>query len=396
MTDFAGPPKSEPDLDLPEPEAEPPVLEPGPPAPASEAAALEPEAHARPLEPVASGPPPPSVETTRRLLGASFDLLGRASDDMRRASFYIGLIVLVMVGPLALATLAIETVSIHKTGDEMAALYEAGLEAWEGLLAILFALGLLAAYFESRIMAATILGAHWVGRPVSVRGSLARSRMAFLFVVIAWFIVLIPVLIAQSLLSIILTEVVGEQTDFTLVTSVLVSGLVGAPFVYLLSGVVLGDVDPVEATVRSFRVFRARKLAAALAAIFETTAILLVFLGFSAGSDIALRVLDSLGLSLDSGPAGFLLIAFGLLVGVFALGTLIYTAFAISVAPQVVMFVGLTHATFGLDHVRPGGDRDPEAPRDRARPFHWVTWPMRIAFALGILGLVGVVATLLG
>ena len=46
----------------------------------------------------------PAVESTRRLLGASFDLLTRTSDDMRRASFYIGLIVLGTVGPFAVAS----------------------------------------------------------------------------------------------------------------------------------------------------------------------------------------------------------------------------------------------------------------------------------------------------
>jgi hypothetical protein len=161
-----------------------------------------------------------------------------------------------------------------------------------------------------------------------------------------------------------------------------------------LSGVALGDVDPFEAMRRSFRVFRARKLAAAFAAIFETTAILLIGLGLSAGLDVALRAFEGLGMGLDSGPAGLILIALGLIVGVFALGTLIYTALAISIAPQVVMFIGLTRASFGLEHVRAGGDRDPLAPRAGVRPFHWLTWPMRITFGLGMLGLLAVLVIL--
>ena len=32
------------------------------------------------------------------------------------------------------------------------------------------------------------------------------------------------------------------------------------------------------------------------------------------------------------------------------------------------MFVGLTHATFGLDHVRPGGERDPAPIAARLAP----------------------------
>jgi hypothetical protein len=166
------------------------------------------------------------------------------------------------------------------------------------------------------------------------------------------------------------------------------------PTAYLLTGIVLGDVDPFEAARRSFRVFRARKLAAALVAVFETVAVLLVVLGLGAGLDIALRVFDALGLGSDSGTGGLILITVGVAVGVFALGTLVYTAFAIAVAPQVVMFVGLTRATIGLDHVRPRGDRDPSAIGAGRRPFRWLTLPMRIAFIVAVMGLVAAVAML--
>ena len=47
-------------------------------------------------------PDPPPVVGTRQLIGASFDLLLRSGDQMRRSSFYIGLIVLGTAGPLAL------------------------------------------------------------------------------------------------------------------------------------------------------------------------------------------------------------------------------------------------------------------------------------------------------
>ena len=150
----------------------------------------------------------------------------------------------------------------------------------------------------------------------------------------------------------------------------------------------LGDVHPFEATRRSFRVFRARKLAAALVAVFQTIAFLLVLLGLGAGLDVALRIFDALGLGADSGPAGLILVVVGIAIGVFALGTLIYTALAIALAPQIVMFVGLTRATFGLDHVRPGGDRDPLVVRPGKRPFRWLTRPMLAGISTGVTGLV--------
>lgn len=336
----------------------------------------------------------PNVESTRRLLGASFDLLTRTSDELRRASFYIGVIVLGTVGPLALASFAVAVTSIHLTEREMDALMDRGGSGWLSLLGYLAAFGLLVATVESRAMAAAILGGHLSGKPITGRGAVARSRMVFWRVIVASIIAGIPVLIAQGAVSAVLVAALGEQTDVSLVTSALVAAVVGAPFAYLLSGVVLGDVGAFEAMRRSFRVFRARKPAAALVAVFETSAILLVFLGLGAGLDIALRVFDALGLGTDSGPAGLMLVTVGIVGGVFALGTLIYTALAISLAPQVVMFVGLTRATFGLDHVRPGGDHDPAIRRPGQHRFRWQTRPMLLGFVAGAFGLFAVLATL--
>ena len=360
-----------------EPASEPGLTE------ATPGAELEPPAveHATDLAPATAdlvpapitGPAPPAVESNRRLIGASFDLLTRTSDDMRRASFYIGAVVLGTIGPLALATFALEVVSIHTTRHDMERLLAAGAGFWYGLLVTLAGIGVLVAGIESQAMATAILGGRQAGRPITVRAALQRSRAVFGRVLVAGVIVGIPVGIAQSVVNAAFEGVLGPETDISLVSSALVAGIVGAPLAYLLGGVVLGDVDPAEATRRSFRVFRARKLAAALVAIFQTIAVLLIVLGLGGGLDLALRVFDALGLGAGSGPAGLTLVVIGILVGVFALGTLIYTAMAISIAPQVVMFVGLTHATSGLDHVRPGGDRDPDLVRSGVRRFRWLT-----------------------
>jgi hypothetical protein len=179
-----------------------------------------------------------------------------------------------------------------------------------------------------------------------------------------------------------------------LLGSIVVGVLVGAPLAYVLTGIVLGDVGPLEATGRSLRVFSARRLAAALVAAFESTAIVLVVLGLGAGLDLVLRVVDTLGVGLDSGPLGLLAIELGLAVLVFAFGTLVYTALAISVAPQVVMFVGLTRATMGLDHVLAGGGHDPVAMPSGSRSFRWMTIPMRLAIGGGIALLIALLASL--
>lgn len=338
--------------------------------------------------------PIPSLETPRRLVGASFDLLTRTSNDMRRASFYIGFVTLGTVGPLAVASWAIEVVSVHRTQRQMEAILVNGGSAWLGLLASVAGFGLLVAAVESRAMAAAILGGQFAGRPVSPRASLERSRMVFWSVIAGSIIVSVPLLIAQFAMNAAASAALGDQVDVSIVSSTVAAAVIGAPLAYILSGIVLGDVGPFEAVRRSFRVYRARRLAAALVAVFETIATVLVVLGLEVGLDIALRIFGALGLGTGSGPAGLALMTVAILAGVFALGTLVYTAYAIAVAPQIVMFIGLTRATFGIERVRAGGDRDPSVVAPGHRRFHWLTWPMRLGFVVGVSGLIGLLATL--
>jgi len=194
--------------------------------------------------------PIPPVVSTARLIGASFDLLNRSSAEMRRASFYIGIVALGTVGPFALASWALVVVSLHTRNAHLRSTLDPGAEAWLGVLGSIAVAGLLVAAIESRTMAAALLGGRLVGRPLSVRGSLARSRISFWRVIVGAFIVAVPV-----------------------------------------------------------------------------------------------------------------------------------------TAAQIVMFVGLTRATLGLDTVRPGGDGDPATVRAGPRRFRWLTIGMWIAFATGLLGL---------
>jgi hypothetical protein len=357
-----------------------------------------------PGETTASAPAPavspgqalPPVESTPRLIGTSFDLLARSSDEMRRASFYIGVVLLGTVGPFALASWALELIAVDKTTLQLQTILAGDAGILLGFLGMIAVAGLLVAAVESRAMAASILGGRSVGRPVTVREAVARSRMSFWKVTVGSLIVAIAVGAAQFVIGAAFEAIIGRQTDVSIVSRTLAAALAGAPFAYLLGGIVLGDVGPFEATRRSFRVFRARKIAAAVVAVFETAATALVLVALLAGLDLVVRVFGALGLGLDSGLVGLVLITVAILAGVFALGTLIYTAYAIAIAPQIVMFVGLTRATFGLDHVRPGGDREPTGATPGQRRFRWLTIGMVLAFASGLVGLAGFVATVTG
>ena len=338
----------------------------------------------------------PALVPTRALIGASFELLTRSNAELRRASFYIGTIVLGTVGPLALAVWALDVVAVDPTRPDLDAALGAGGVGISVLVA-LAVLGLGVASVESRTLAMGVLGGIVVGRPLSVRRALARSRRTFWPAVLATVIVTVPIAIAQGIVGTAVTSQLGRDEQFSVITSTLVSALVGAPFAYVLSGVVLGGVDPFESLRRSFRVFRARPSAAVLVAGFETVTLLLIFLGIELGLDIVARVLDALGLGPTSGPLGLAVVTMLLVAGIFAAGTLLFTITALTIAPQVLMFVGLTHATFGLDTVRSGKEDDPDtAARRGRRAFRWLTLPMLLGFVVGAFGLAAVVALVRG
>lgn len=347
------------------------------------------EARAEPSPPAEPIP----LASTGRLLSASFDLLVRSGEDMRRASFYIGAIVLGTAGPLALASWAIAVLGLERTFEEMDATFEGVGGSMFAALVVVATMGLIVATVESKTLGVAVLGGTMAGRPISTRRALARSRHSFWRATVALILVAIPVGVVQAGVSALIDPLFGAAAEASLVTSTLVTALIGAPFAYVLAGVVLGDVDPWEALKRSLRVYGARKAAAVIVVVFETAAALLILFGLSAGLDLALRVFDALGLGPDAGPVGLALTTIGIVAVVFAFGTLLFTVMAVTVAPQVVMFLGLTHATFGLAKVEDGGPHDPDALPQRASDrFRWFTRPMLLAFIVGGLALVGLVA----
>jgi hypothetical protein len=359
-----------------------------------------PEVSPAPAAPPSFEPPPPSAPlpavpvadiplvSTGRLLATSFELLNRSGVDMRRASFYIGLIVLGTVGPLALASwgqLVIDLQSGFERIDSGLGPNGDALFAGLGLLAFV---GLVVGIVESRTLAITVLGGRMAGRPVSTRRALARSRRMFWSAILASILAGIPVFFAQGIVASAVGPMFGQAADAaSVITSTLVTALIGGPFAYVMAGVVLGDVDPFEALRRSFRVFRARKLAAAVVVVFEAITALLVLFGVSAGLDLVIRLFDGLGLGPDAGPIGLAATTIGVVAVTFAFGTLLFTVMAITVAPQVVMFLSLTHATNGLDRVREGGPDDPDVRRPGRPRFRWLTRSMLLGFVLGAIGL---------
>ena len=339
-------------------------------------------------EPVVSQPPAPVVPPVvgaRQLIGSSFELILRLGDPLRRASFYVGLIILGTGGPLALALWGSLLVGydpeLLASGTTTAV---AGL--WIIALAFVFGAGIFVASIESTAVAIALLGGALVDRPLTLRQGVQRSRMTFWSIVVATLLVSIPTSLVQQL--------IGQTNEAGYVAGLIVGIVIQTPFVYAAAGIVLGGVGPIESLKRSVRIARARKIAALILAILPSVYGLLLVLGLGAGLDLAVRAIEALGLGTDSGPAGVALVTVLIVMIVFAIGTLLFTVNAIIFAPQVVMFVGLTRATMGLDRVRPGGDRDPDHHGPERPQFRWLTRPMLLGFALGGVGLAGFLATI--
>ena len=262
---------------------------------------------AGPLAPATPSAPPPEIPlvTTSRLLAASFDLLGRSGADMRRASFYIGLIILGTVGPLALASWGLVVVETERGFAEFEEGVAPTAEALFAGLGLLAFTGLVVAWVESRTLAMAVLASRMIERPVSTRRALARSRRMFWSAILASFLAGIPVFFVQGVCPSSSRRRSGRRSRRSVITSTLVTALIGGPFAYVLAGVVLGDVNPFEALRRSFWVFRARKMAAAIVVVFETITALLVLFGISAGLDLVLRLFGGLGSVRRSVPSAW-------------------------------------------------------------------------------------------
>ena len=169
--------------------------------------------------------------------------------------------------------------------------------------------------------------------------------------------------------------------------SALLAGVITAPFIYVPVGIVLGDVGAMESIRRSIRLARARFRLAVVASLFSVVAQFILVFAASAGIDLVIRMLEPFRSELEqvdtANAGGFLLVASGTTIGIFAYWTLTFTVSALTSGPQVVAFLGLTGYSRGLD-----GARD-AAPGEPARPAPiWMTTPMLVGAAIAAVAAV--------
>lgn len=327
--------------------------------------------------------PAPTAETLaiplgpRRLVGTALDLLTRPDAGLRSASFYIGLIVLLTVGPAALLVgLAMATGGFDGLQQGEAP------PTWVWWLMLAFVpatLGFVGAGVEARALASAVIGGRAEGRPLRLRESIAVARARFWSVLGAQVLVGILSLIVQALLIGIFSAASVRVDSLDYALSVVVGVVVGTPFIYAPAGIVLGEADTVEALRRSIRLALARKQLAIVVTLFSVLAGLVVQFGLGIGLDTVSRVASGAGL-VDRFPAILVVPVAAALV--FAYGTLVLLTEAIAAAPAVHAFVALTHYTGGLER----GRREPLAVRHAWDP--WFTPGLTVLAVVGIVALV--------
>lgn len=333
--------------------------------------------------------PAPTAETLaiplgpRRLVGTALDLLTRPDAGLRSASFYIGFLVLLTVGPaallagLAMATRGFDT--LQQTEPPPAWVW------WLMLAFVPAAVGFVGAGVEARALASAVIGGRAEGRPLRLRESIAVARARFWPVLGAQVLVGIVSLIAQAVL-VGLFSAAGVRLDaLDYALSVIVGVVVGTPFIYAPAGIVLGEADAVEALRRSVRLARARKQLAVVVTLFSVLSGLVVQLGLGIGLDTVSRVASGAGLVDHVPPILVVPLAAAL---TFAYGTLVLLTEAIAAAPAVHAFVALTHYTGGLER----GRREPLAIRHPWDP--WFTPGLALVAAVAIVALAGGMLTL--
>jgi hypothetical protein len=335
------------------------------------------------------------LPTARKAVSTGLQLSLASTRDLRRASIYIGLLSLGAFGPVLISIL----LTLGRLGDEavfLAGMYftdpeflftsrpEVGVAI--SIALILGLCGLLlffAISIDGQVIAIAILGGRASEKPLRLWEAIRRARQSFWRIAGVGFLVGIISSVVQLLLVIALGGFSRSDEALSFVTAVLAT-LILAPFAYVSTAIVLGDVDAIEALSRSWRLFRARPVLALVVVMFTLVTEGIQLFALGAGLDLIIRAGELTHVSLTEGAFAFAVAVVLILASLVAIGSLVFTIAAIVAAPQVAGFLGLTFYSGGLDKARV----------DEARPpagFRWVTRPMLISMVL--LGVAAVLAT---
>jgi len=346
-----------------------------------------------PPEPEPSPPDTPALRTydlpgARQIVTFGLSLAFRATSELRRASLYIGLLTLAIVGPPAVFAIEVVT-KLHVT--DPSAIGRLRDPTVTGplveLITLLYAAiaGWAAVAIDAHLIAVALLAARASDRPYTLRDAVTRARQVFWRFVRGGIIAGLLVVIVELALTGIFVGIAGLRT-FDRELATVIATLVASPLGYLSTGIVLGDVSALEALRRSIRLARTRPRIAIVVALFVAFTGALQSLALGSGLELVFDAAKALNVDPNGGSGSLAVTILIVLALLMAFGSLTFTISAIVAAPQVAAFLGLTFYSAGLDRALVV---DPSMPR-----FRWVTRPMSalilIVTLLSIFGILSV------
>ncbi|MEO5965191.1 MAG: hypothetical protein ABIR11_06975, partial [Candidatus Limnocylindrales bacterium] len=274
---------------------------PPPPPPGVHRAAFD-GSFTGPLAPPPSPPPPRDPATdavlaiplgTRKLVAMALDLLTRQDSGLRSASFYIGLIVLVTIGPLVLLVAVAATLGVQLFDP----FEPSSLDGPIFVTSFLALAGYVVAGIESRALAVAVIGGRAEGRPMRLRESVAIARRRFWVVFGANVLVGLVAGLVSLAVQLPIGLLLGNVEAINYGLGLVIGTLVAVPFVYVPPAIILGEVGPMEAIRRSIRLARARLRLALVVAMFSIVSQFIVLFGISIGGDVVVRIYDGTGIT---------------------------------------------------------------------------------------------------
>ncbi|HEX8024790.1 MAG TPA: hypothetical protein VF484_01165, partial [Candidatus Limnocylindrales bacterium] len=302
---------------------------------------------------------------------SGLSLAYRTTSELRRASLYIGLLTLAILGPPIVVVIELvaklrltDLSAIASLGDDpSAALLFSGV-----LLLVYVALACwITVAVDGHLIAIALLAAKASGRPYSIRDATVRARQVFWRQVRGAIVAGVFVIVVELIVLAALTQVARDNSANGFVAGVIAT-LIAAPLGYLSTGIVLGDVGAIEALKRSIRLARARPRTAIVVALFAVITSAIQTFALGAGLELLVDAGNALHVDLASSVVPLTITILVVLAFVMAFGSLTFTISAIVAAPQVAAFLGLTFYSAGLDRALVTSPSD--------RKFRWVTRPM--------------------
>lgn len=309
------------------------------------------------------------------------------------ASLYFGLLVLALVGPGLILLLAVarhvgsldEAIGLigYRSGFGYSGLADPAALAMLRLCAFGAIVGIFALAIEAQIVVTAILGGVAIGRQVGLREALRLSRIVFWQVLGAAILVGMLRFVVAAVTAAALHRSSLAQLQSTQVWQLIVEIVVSAPFAFFIAGIVIGRTGAIESLRRSTRIARARWRLALLVVSAGAVASFIQAFALGAGLDVLARVGTAAGLGLYGPVHVAVVTVLVVLAAVVAIGSLVVTITALTMAPQVLVFLGMTGYSAGLDRATTLPDGYRWSPRPRL-----VTWPMIVLIGLGALAAV--------